>query len=115
MGKRQAEMIEDQPPGAHSILNTSSANAELAFSDQFRQRKKAKRIHKAVQHGEGKTRPMTNSSAQGIADQQCKGRSSEEPSGLVKHRKRLQNTAQGQPQDEPKMEVKSSRSERPKD
>ena len=79
VGKRQAEVTEDKPPCTHSILNTASANAELAFSDQFRQRKKAKRNHKAAINGKGKTRPMSNSSAQGIADQQYKGRSSEEP------------------------------------
>ena len=49
-GKRQAEFAENQPTETHSFVNISpaqNANAELAFSEQFRQWKKARMTHKA--------------------------------------------------------------------
>ena len=114
-GKRQAEVSEDQPTGTHSTIHIANANAELAFSDQFRQRKRAKRNHKATKIDEGITRSMITSSAQGMTDQQWKGRSSQEPSGLVIQINRMQTQRKGNLQDEPSMEVKGSRTERPKD
>ena len=61
-GKRQAEFRENQPTATHSFSSISPAqndNTELAFSGQYRQRKKARLTHKASDTSEGQTRPMS--------------------------------------------------------
>ena len=88
-GKRQAEFRENQPTATHSFSSISPAqndNAELAFSGQYRQRKKARLTHKASDTSEGQTRPMSQGSALGTEASNSKGVSSKEPSGLVKRR-----------------------------
>ena len=88
-GKRQAEFAENQPTETHSFVNISpaqNANAELAFSGQYRQQKKARMTCKALDTSEGQTRPMSQGSALGSEAIRSKGISSKEPSGLVKSR-----------------------------
>ena len=71
-------------------------NAELAFSGQFRQRKKAKRTHIEPGKNEGTTRPTVRYSSLGSAEQNSNGGASRTPSGLVKTGARIRNQVMGQ-------------------
>ena len=86
-GKRQAELDADEPiaSSTYTPINHDfpGPNAELAFSGQFRQRKRARISQRTMEKNEGLTRPMVPGSDHGMNRQVMKGRSSEVPSGLV--------------------------------
>ena len=90
IGKRQAELDADEPiasstctPINHNVPGPNT-DAELAFSCQFRQRKRARTSQRISEIREGLTRPMVPGSDQGMIGQANKGRSSKVPSGLGK-------------------------------
>ena len=109
-GKTSAEIREDELHAnttyTCTISNISALgpNAELAFSDQFRQRKRAKRHHKTAEKRDGETRSMVQNSTQGSAGQYSKGGSSMAPSGLVQNGKKTKIQCKGNLQKVEKVE-----------
>ena len=97
IGKRQAELDTDEPIASSTCTQINqnvqglNTDAELAFSCQFRQRKRARTSQRTTENRKGLTRPMVPGSDHGMNRQVMKGRSSEVPSGLVKKTPGLSN------------------------